>query len=370
MGSIWTWGQKRQFSFLITAFTIIFIIVAVFLTLKFLSKPPEIIEIKGTDPVVIWSNAFPVGGGIHGAIAHFINTEEKLFSYEAYYKFSFFDENGRVISEKKGMTFFGPGESFFVFERRLDLEETPAWTSFSWERIVWRDGGVKRDEIDHNVSVVDINLRTDIPTPRLETRVENVGLLDVSSVEVVTLIIDEYENVVTASRGVTAPIKFRESTPLTLSWPGAFTFSKNVCNPPLMIHVAILAGNEKNELDIMDVLREFEKEMEDGFSWTLSMNGLGESETEVTANSLRSEARFLSSRENPLIVVIFPEERARIVSLQILRELEEYDFIQTVPVRTDENGQLSLDVEDINKILKSNCIQKPRDIRTYTRITD
>ncbi len=370
MTSVWTWGQKRQFTFLITVFTIIFIIVAVFLTLNFIVKPPEVIEIRGNDPVVIWSNTFPVGGNLHGAIAHFANTENEMFSARAFYKFSFFDERGRIISEKKGDTSFGAGESFFVFERNLNFENTPAWTSFSWERIDWKEGRKDRDEVDYNVSVPEVNLRSDIPTPRLETRVENIGFLTLPSVEVVALIMDEHENVVTASRGVTVSIPFRESTPLTLSWPGPFTFSKNVCNPPLTIHMALLSGHETNELEVINVLRDFEKEMEEGFSWTLSMNELGENESGITANSLRSEARFLSSRENPRIVIVFPEERSRIVSLQILRELEEYDFIETMPVKTDNDGGLNIDIMDVERVLKSICVQKPRDIRIYTRISD
>ncbi len=368
MGSIWSWGQKRQVSYILIFSTIIFIIVAVFLTTKFLIKPPEVVELTGDDPVVMWSNAFPVGGNIHGAIAQFVNTEAGMGSPEAYYKFSFFDNRGRLISEKRGRTFFRAGESFFVFERELDFDETPAWTSFSWEKIRWTEKGRPYDKEDYNVEFSDINLRSDIPTPRLEARIENKGLLEIPSVEVVALIIDEYENTVTASRGVTSEIPFRGGLPLTLSWPGPFAFSKNVCDPPLSAHVAVLNGNEENEFDMNEILTDFEKEMEEGFSWTLSSNKMGENETGVTAISLRSEARFLNSRENPIILVLFPEYESRIVSLRILSGLEEYDFVKPIGLREHEEGGLQIDKSEIESILNRNCIQAPRDIRLYTRI--
>lgn len=368
MESKWTWSQRRQAVFIIIFSGIVFIVGLFFLISVFFNEPEEPEEIVVVeDPVVLWSRVFSVTDTQYGAIAYFVNKEENLSSSRAYYKFSFFDSSGTLIGEKTGRTNIKTDELFFVFETDLYFEERPAWTSFSWGDIEWSEERNNYEEDDYKVDLLNVNLRNDLETPRLDAYIENTGLLSIPSVEVVALMVDEYKNVVTASRGTTAPIPFEGSTSLTLSWPEPFSFSEVFCEPPLRTYAAILNGSERDGEEVAKVFEDFKKEMGEGFSWSLGLNSL-DKETEVTVNSLKSEAEFLKSRGNPLLFIFFPEEDSVEVSNQILNNFESYDFIKTVPFSRDEDGIFVVESEVIEDSLKERCTQNPHEIKVYTRI--
>lgn len=367
MESTWTWSKRRQAVFVLVFSVIVFLLVAFFLTLSYFNKPKKPDQLIVKEPVVVWSRVFPVTDSQYGAIAYFSNTNKNFSSPKAYYKFSFFDDKGDLIGEKTGRTILKADELFFVFEDDLYFEERPTWTSFSWEEINWNEEKNNHNENDYKVDLLNFNLRSDLETPRLDTYIENTGLLTVPSVEVVALVVDDYENVVTASRGRTTSIPFEANTRLTLSWPGPFSFSKDVCDPPLRTHVAFLNGDEDDSEKVATVFEDFKKDIGEGFSWSFGFNSL-EEENEVTVTALKGEAEFIKSRQNPLFLVMFPEEDSVKVVNEILNNFESYDFIKVVPVSLDEEGLFVIDTEEIKKFLRERCIQEPQEIKIYTRI--
>lgn len=369
MSTTWTWSQKRQAYIILFFSGVVFFVVMAFLTFDFFTKSEDVYEDSNSYPLVMWSNVFPVRGDHYGFIAFFHNTESNFKSLVADYQLVFFDENGESFAKHKGETFFGPGESFFIFEREIIFEDKkPAWTTVYWENIEWQEVG--EDYNNRNEDIVlsgDVSVKSDLDSSYLQTAIKNIGDSDVSKVEVLATVLDEYENVLLASRSTVGPVFFDEEKKITLSWPSTFDISEGVsCDDPLQFKVNILEGSGENERYVESVLSDLDKNIKSEFSWSVDSIDLENRDIALVENQINSEINIFNSYENPLFVIIYPDDGK--VDLSFLDDIRKNSFVRMISMSYKEEEGINIDKEAIKGIVKRNCIQKPRDVEVYTRV--
>lgn len=365
MSTTWTWSQKRQAYLLLLFSGVVFVSAMVFFTIVFFTKPEVESKYGGQDPIVMWSKVFPVEDNLYGIIVHFNNTEPAWWSPDAGYRMVFFNEKGEPYSEHRGRIFFEAGESFFVFDTGVVLNDgVPAWTGFYWEDIEWRE--VKEGERDdvYKLSLSDVGMESDRLSSRLQVVVENTGALEIPKLEAVALVVDEHDNVLAASRSVVGPISFGGKKMITLSWPMSFNLSDKVaCIEPLEVKLLLLGGSSENEEEAKRALIDFNEEVESGFFWSLDSISI-EDDGEVAVNRIKNEIEDLRGNDNSILIVIHPDD----INEELRGFWEGLVFVRMLPMRYVNSEYVDINREVIKRILDRNCAQESKDVKIYTRV--
>lgn len=372
MSSGWTWASKRQAIIIGSFLTIVFLIGSFVLIAVFKSDRVDESEIwvGPREPLVFWSVVFPVSGDLHGAVGHFINVELDHRSPKANYRLTFFDSEGEVMGRRTGETFFDAGESFYIFERDLYFSETPEWTTLTWENINWEEGSRGDVKEGYDFSISNIRLTRELSTPRLEARLVNTGSLDIPSVETVALIMDEYDNVVSASRVLLRSIPFNGDARLSLSWPERFRFLESICSPSLETRVVLLDHTGEDASSVTNVMSRFESDIDEGFLWSFEFFNTEEMDSNKILEEAVKEARSIRYRDAPLFVFLYSETTEKSLVSEIEDALGSYEFVESLLLNRDNRGYLPSRLSDLYDIFDARCVQEPDNIRIHGRIVD
>ena len=143
--------------------------------------------------------------------------------YRAQYTLRLYNPESSIpVKVIEGSTFIPRGQDFAIFEGPFTLPETvsASHATLEWhkESLVWR----KNIEAEPEMRVKDKLLTKTDTSPRLEARVENLSLEDVSNLDVVALIYDENGNIFAASKTFINRLPSGESAPIIFSWPRPF----------------------------------------------------------------------------------------------------------------------------------------------------
>ncbi len=360
-----TWSQRRQSTILLVVLGGIFIVVASFLTALFVAQPDSEPEVIIHEPFVEWATTFPAFGDTYVVVARFTNVEEELGSQRADYRLTFYNADGDAIGVYRGDTFFRAGESFYIFERGLQLDEEPVWTSLSWENVEWRpDEGVS-DE--HVVTIRGIDrISSSIQAPRVEAFMANEGLSDVPRSEAVILAYDRHNNIVSSSRTVVDRIPFQEERRLVFSLP-AFAYTERVCDPELS--VSVLGIGHDVPRDVVTTLTEFDNTFSAGFSFSR-----GAVMIDSALDRISSEAQRSVPGGEHLVFALFSSDLEPEQVFSVLREIEQYSNVESIyfgdvilsgvsyeDMRPQEwSGHISGHIEDM-------CASDPATIDVETR---
>ena len=236
-----TWAGQRRLQYLGGIFLVFLIILFIFLIPVIFKKPTctdskkngdevgvdcggaclRMCQEKVSDPVILWSRAFPVVGNTYNLVAFIENQNKNGGVIEASYEFRIYDVKNLLIGRRQGTTFIPPNKQFAIFEPRIDFaeREVKSVTFEFTDPLVW----VKKEPTLNNLAlfVDNITMGEDSKSPSLSALVKNESIYDMPPFEVIAILYDEDKNAINASKTIKDGLSSNDSLSVFFTWPEA-----------------------------------------------------------------------------------------------------------------------------------------------------
>lgn len=186
-----------------------------------------------SDPVVLWSRAFPVVGNTFNLVALVENQNKNSAIQEVSYEFRIYDVSNRLIGRRQGTTYLPPNKQFAIFEPTFDPGEAEL-KSVTFEfttPLVW----IKKEPILNNLPlyVDNITIGEDKRSPSLSAVIKNESIYNIPPFEAVSILYDINHNAINVSKTITEGVKSNDSVPVYFTWP------KELSSDPIVKDVLI-----------------------------------------------------------------------------------------------------------------------------------
>ena len=238
-----TWATKRKLQYLGGLFGFILIVLFIVLYPVIFKKPTcfdgkqngdeagvdcggscmKMCLAKTSEPLVLWSRAFPVVGNFYNLAAYVENQNRNSAIENITYQFVVYDENNRMIGRREGQTFIPPNKQFAIFEPRFDagLSKVKSVTFEFTGPFDW----VKREPTLNNlrVHVDNVAMGEDKTSPSLSAVIKNESIYDLPSFDVIAILYDQNHNVINVSKTVKDGLDSSSSLPVFFTWPLALS---------------------------------------------------------------------------------------------------------------------------------------------------
>lgn len=164
----------------------------------------------------VWSRLFEIDGGRYDEVTFIKNPNRRYAARQLSYRVKIFDANDVLITTKTGETFLNPGESFFIYNSRLDVgNREPRRAAFEiTDGPIWQRVDVKLPE-----PKVTYKSFVNQPTPLLVARVENDSLQTLTDLQIVAVLSDEDQNALAVSSTLMEKLEPGESREVAFTWP-------------------------------------------------------------------------------------------------------------------------------------------------------
>ncbi len=206
----------------------------------------RICAVDVTPPQIVWAKSFEITKGQYNAVAYVKNPNLLAATPELRYTFQLFN-NGKMITERKGVTILPPNDVYPIFEGRIytDENEIVTETKIILENAeLWLPATVGRDQFR---SLEKVLTRVDT-SPRLDARIENTELTAAEDVEVVATIFSDGGEPMTASQTFIENIEARSISDIVFTWPDSIAKVVRSCEVPTDVVMSIdLSGSMNND---------------------------------------------------------------------------------------------------------------------------
>jgi hypothetical protein len=234
-----SWATKRKLQYLGGLFGLFLIVLFIFLYPIIFQKPTctdgkqngdetgvdcggscqLMCKDKTSDPVVLWSRAFPVLDNTYNLVAFVENQNKNSGVVNVPYEFRIYDENNHLIGRRQGSTFIPPNKQFAIFEPRMDFGQSVV-KSVTFEftgPFIW----IKKDPTLNNLSlyVDQVTVGEDKKNPSLSAVIKNESIYDIPSFEVVAILYDKDHNAINASKTIKDGLSSNNSLSVYFTWP-------------------------------------------------------------------------------------------------------------------------------------------------------
>jgi len=183
-------------------------------------------------PIVRWDpRLFEVSPGIWSAIVYVENQNTSADAAYVPYTFTLYDENNRVLVERKSATILPKSKMVGIFEGSIQMEDgvRPKRAVFELGNdIVWK----KNEEVGEKLKITHSPLLRLNTAPRVEVNIKNISTEEIKNIEFVAAIFDGEDNVIAASRTFVEKIKKDEDTNIFFTWPKPFALGSKACEKP------------------------------------------------------------------------------------------------------------------------------------------
>lgn len=246
-----SWASSRQFKYLFIFLLVIGLIIFIFIYPLIFKKATcfdnkqngteigidcggicsRMCEEEITDPVVLWSRAFPVVGSNYNLVAFVENRNKNSGVFSASYEFRIYDINNRLLGRREGKTFIPPNQQFAIFESRFDSGESEL-KSVTFEFLppfIW----VKKEPTLQNlpIRVSDIIFDDNKDTPNLSAVIRNESIYDLPEFDVIAILYDTEHNAINSSKTHKDKLLSGNNLPVVFTWPeilSSFPATKDV----------------------------------------------------------------------------------------------------------------------------------------------
>ncbi len=201
----------------------------------------RICAISVRQPSVVWSKSFEVQPSQYNAVAYVENVNPVAGTPDLKYTFTLSDATG-VIVERSGSTALPPHSTYPIFEGRIDTKgRVPTETKLVVAPPeLWLPAIESRSQF----KTVDLKLVEADARPKLNVKMENTGLDEAKSVEVVATIFDSKGTALTASQTFVDLFPGRTQKDLVFTWPNPIAKTLRSCSVPTDVVLAIdLSGS-------------------------------------------------------------------------------------------------------------------------------
>lgn len=235
-----SWGTKRRNFVVLTFLSVVFIIIAVSGYIFFYEAPTcsdgkqngseDGIDCGGNcqllctnqalPPLVKWTRYFQVIPGLYNAVAYLENQNTSAGTQNLEYKFTIYDRQNTVLSERTGSIELRPKEIIPITANELTTGVlSPTRVSFEitnsveWQRAEIRDPVIISK--DQRVTQID-------GEPRVSATLENIGFRRVEDIRTVVILYNEEGNAIGVSSTKTNFIDPAGSANIIFTWPQNF----------------------------------------------------------------------------------------------------------------------------------------------------
>ncbi len=233
------WAAKRRSKIIFWFTLVVFILLSAYITITTYA-PPSCHDGKrskgevGVDcggvcdimcssqvsmPNIIWVRSFEISDGLWTAIAYTENSNPQAYSPKERYKFSLYDRDNNLITEREGETFINENVVLPVLEGRIKVGDSiPYRTSFEWlDPLPWYKTKSVFDVVTKEQVLKDYNSR-----PRITAKLVNKEPFLLRDIEVVVIVYDKNQNAISASKTYVDKISPRGEKRLSFTWPKPF----------------------------------------------------------------------------------------------------------------------------------------------------
>ncbi|MFH0846329.1 MAG: hypothetical protein V1851_02970 [Patescibacteria group bacterium] len=247
-----SWSSKRKNKYIIVALFVILIPIILFLFFSFYTEPTcfdgkqnadeEGVDCGGScqvvcgfkiiDPIVQWSRVSKTNDGVYSAVAMIENLNVSAEASGIPYVFKLFDEEGLLISEKRGLIFIPANSTFPVFEGGIKVgNRVPVRTTFELTRAPYW----VKSSIDYNslITIKNVDFQEKNNTSKVLALIENNTIREIKGIELIVLLLDGDGNLINSSKTIIGSIKKDSSENAIFTWP--ILFDKKIAKIDLML---------------------------------------------------------------------------------------------------------------------------------------
>lgn len=181
-------------------------------------------------PIVRWDpRMFEVLPGMWSVLVYVENPNINVDATYVPYSFTIYDENNKVLEERKGATILPKNKTVGIFEGGIVMKAKPKRAVFELgTNIVWN----KNELPPPDITVTNGPLLKLDSAPRIEANVKNNGTDELKNIELVATIFDGSDNAIAASRTFVESLKKNENANIFFTWPKPFELGSKVCEKP------------------------------------------------------------------------------------------------------------------------------------------
>lgn len=168
----------------------------------------------------LWTRSFKVRDGTYTAVALINNPNRDAGVSHVSYRFSLYDPQNVLVTERTGSTFIMPGAVTPILESRIDTgNRIVAHTYFEltaapqWKRMT---------DTESQLAITNKQLSDVTTAPRLSASVQNNAVTDALSPAFVAIIYDTAGNAFAASQTLLDRLDTGASDTIVFTWPGPF----------------------------------------------------------------------------------------------------------------------------------------------------
>lgn len=176
-----------------------------------------------SEPVILWSRAFPVSGSTYNLLAYVENQNKNGAILDISYEFRVYDNNGLLIGRRLGSTFIPPNQRFAIFESRFDAGSSiiKSVTFDFTSPFLW----VKKDPTIQTlpITIDQVILGADTLNPSLSARIVNNSVYDLPIFDTIAILYNVDHNAISVSKTYKDGLASNTSIPIFFTWPNPFT---------------------------------------------------------------------------------------------------------------------------------------------------
>jgi len=175
-----------------------------------------------SEPVILWSRAFPVTGSVYNLVAFVENHNQNAGVESVNYEFRIYDTNNLLIGRRQGSTYIPPNQQFAIFEPRFDSGQSQIKSvTFSFTgQFIW----IKKDPTIQTLPIVVDNVifNANNGSPTLTARINNNSVYDLPPFDIIAILYDAQHNAINASKTIKEGLASNANSLLSFSWPQPF----------------------------------------------------------------------------------------------------------------------------------------------------
>ncbi len=174
--------------------------------------------VMGKPLQVLWSRSFQSGEGVYDLAAKIQNPNPEIGAGSFDYEFKVYGSGGKIIATRAGSSYILPGESRYVVEPVLRLDEAPLRTAFSVSEPVWAKSKIGVIELAVKNRDYKVSSPGSITFSEASGTVVNNSDFDFDKTEVSVVLLDKRGNAVAVNKTEIRALKAKEERFFKVSW--------------------------------------------------------------------------------------------------------------------------------------------------------
>lgn len=174
--------------------------------------------VTGKSLQVLWARSFQSGEGIYDLAAKIQNPNLEIGAGSFDYEFKVYGAGGKIIATRASSSYILPGESRYVVEPVLRLDEAPVRTSFSVSEPAWAKSKIGVIELAVKNKDYKISPSGSITFSEASGTAVNNSDYDFDKTEVLVVLLDKRGNALAVNKTEIRALKAKDERFFKVSW--------------------------------------------------------------------------------------------------------------------------------------------------------